>query len=467
MRKICISTMALLVFSFAGISCNPTPKSKPAGAIPEKFSLEDLQLRTFRYFWDLADTTSGLIPDRYPTESFSSIAATGFGLSAYLIGVEQKYITRQEAALRVLKTLRFLYKLPQGPDKTGVGGYKGLFYHFLDMHTGLRFKDVELSTIDTGLLMAGILSCMQFFDGVADEEQEIRDLADKLYRRVDWQWALNGKDILSMGWHPESGFIDSYWYGYNEAMVLIIMAIGSPTFPVPATCWDAWTSRYNWADWQGFEHVNFGPLFGHQYSHMYIDFRGIQDGFMRSKGIDYFENSRRATFAQQAYCAANPGKFNDYSSTIWGLTACDGPGYLKSTWQGREFVFDGYSARGTAKGYQVDDGTLAPTAAGGSLPFAPEICIPALEGMYNKYGASLYQEYGFKDAFNPSFASGKGNEHGWFDIDYLGIDQGPIVIMIGNSKTGLIWNLMKRNQYIVSGLEKAGFTGGWMKVGDR
>lgn len=462
-RSIIVLIIYVVFIFFAGVSCHSQNKDMLTKNIPAKFSLEDLEYRTFRYFWDLADSISGLIPDRYPTKSFSSIAATGFGLSAYLVGVDQKYISRKDAAARVLKTLRFLYKLPQGADKTGVAGYKGLFYHFLDMRSGLRFKNVELSTIDTGLLMAGILSCLRFFDGASEDEREIRDLADKLYRRVNWKWALNGKDILSMGWHPESGFIDSYWYGYNEAMVLIIMAIGSPTHPIPASCWKAWTSKYVWASWQGYEHVNFGPLFGHQYSHIYIDFRGIRDEYMRSKKIDYFENSRRATYAQQAYCIANPGKFNDYGKGIWGLTACDGPGYLKSAWQGKEMVFDGYSARGTAVNYNVDDGTISPTAAGGSLPFAPEICIPALEAMFNKYGGSLYQEYGFKDAFNPSFSQQKGDEMGWFDVDYLGIDQGPIVLMIGNNRTGLIWDLMKRDPYILSGLKKAGFSGGWIK----
>ena len=463
MHRILVPSMFyLVIILFTGFSAYPQKQVLTPKTIPQKFSLEELEYRTFRYFWDLADTTTGLIPDRYPTESFSSIAATGFGLSAYLVGVDQQYITRKEAAARVVKTLRFLFQLPQGPDKTGVGGYKGLFYHFLDMHTGMRFKDVELSTIDTGLLMAGIISCLEYFNGDSEDEREIRDLAEKLFRRVDWNWALNGKDILSMGWHPESGFIDSYWHGYNEAMVLIIMAIGSPTHPVPASCWKAWTSKYKWAGWFGFEYVNFGPLFGHQYSHIYIDFKGIRDEYMQSKGIDYFENSRRATYAQQAYCRANPGQFAGYGRYCWGLTACDGPGYSKTTWKGKEMVFDGYSARGTAVDYHVDDGTLSPTAPGGSLPFAPEICIPALENMYNIYGTALYQQYGFRDSFNPSYTKGKGNEKGWFDNDYLGIDQGPIVLMIGNNRSGLIWNLMKHNPWIVQGLKKSGFSGGWL-----
>lgn len=428
----------------------------------DEFSLDDLQFRTFNYFWELAEPTNGQIPDRYPKETFSSIAATGFGLTAYIVGIERGYVNRAEAAERVLKTLRYHYAMKQGPEATGTGGYKGLFYHFLNMQKGTRYKDVELSTIDTGLLMAGILCCQSYFDEDNESEKEIRELADQLFRRVEWDWAMNGDKLMSMGWRPEKGFISSKWDGYNEAMILIIMAMGSPTHPIPETSWDAWTAPYNWADWYGFEHVNFGPLFGHQYSHMFIDFRGIQDEYMRSKGIDYFENSKRATYAQQAYAIDNPMKFKDYSKEIWGLTACDGPGYEKHTWMGKEIQFRTYSARGTAIDFFVDDGTITPTATGGSIPFAPEICIPALEAMYNKYGESIYQEYGFKDAFNPTFTWGEGNENGWVDPDYIGIDQGPIVIMIENYRSELIWNIMKRNPYILDGLKKAGFSGGWL-----
>jgi hypothetical protein len=452
------------------VSCNYNQKMPDQASSSDtktltssEFSLDDVQYRTFNYFWELAEPENGQIPDRYPTESFSSIAATGFGLVAYIVGVERKFITRAEAAERVLKTLRFFTNLKQGPERSEIGGYKGFYYHFLDMKSGHRFKQVELSTIDTGLLMAGILCCQSYFDGDTNMEKEIRELADVLFRRVEWDWAMAGEEILSMGWHPESGFLSAKWYGYNEAMVLIIMAMGSPTHPIPSTAWDAWTSRYNWAEWYGYEHVNFGPLFGHQYSHMFIDFREIKDTYMREKGIDYYENSRRATYAQQAYCAENPLSFRDYSSEIWGLTACDGPGYAKHTWQGREIEFRAYSARGTAVDYHVDDGTIAPTAAGGSIPFAPEICIPALKAIYDKYGQSVYQEYGFKDSFNPTYTWGSGNESGWVDKDYIGIDQGPIVLMIENYHSGLIWDLLKKNPYIVNGLQKAGFKGGWLE----
>jgi hypothetical protein len=265
-----------------------------------------------------------------------------------------------------------------------------------------------------------------------------------------------------MGWRPEKGFIEAKWIGYNEAMVLLIMAMGSPTHPIPDNAWEVWTSEYNWADWYGYQHVNFGPLFGHHYSHMFIDFREIQDAYMREKGIDYFENSRRATYAQQAYANENPKNFKGYSEEVWGLTACDGPGWAEHEWQGQKMTFRAYSARGTAADYEVDDGTIAPTATGGSIPFAPEICIPALKAMHDIYGEQLYQEYGFLDSFNPTFTWGEGNENGWFDDDYLGIDQGPIVVMIENHRTGLIWDIMKKNPYILEGLKKAGFTGGWL-----
>jgi hypothetical protein len=330
------------------------------------------------------------------------------------------------------------------------------------MHTGLRYKNVELSTIDTGLLMAGILASLSYFDGDNATERELRDLAEKLYRRVEWDWAMDDRDVMSMGWHPESGFIKSYWYGYNEAMVLLVMAIGSPTHPIPPSAWDVWTSTYEYDKFYGFEMVNFGPLFGHQYSHMFIDFKGIFDGYMKAKGFDYFENTRRAACSQRYYAIANPKKFKGYGENIWGFTACDGPGYSKHVWNGKEMVFDGYSARGAAYKYDVDDGTIAPTAAGGSVPFAPEIAIPALEAMYDQYGSQIYKEYGFLDSFNPSYTWAPANEKGWVDIDYLGIDQGPIVVMINNYHSGTVWNAIKKNPYIVTGLKKAGFRGGWL-----
>lgn len=458
--------MFLIVFTIPVISgtlqknSNGTPPNKPKSQ--DEFSLNDLQYRTFKFFWDEADSVSGLIPDRTPSRPFSNIAATGFGLTSYIVGVERNYITRGQAAARVLKTLQFLANLPQNADKTGVAGYKGFFYHFLDLRTGMRYKDVELSSNDTGLLMAGILSCLSYFDAFNDTENSIRELSNLLYRRVEWDWMMTGSDKMSMGWHPESGFIKATWDGYNEAMVLLIMAMGSPTHPVDRGSWETWCKTYKWDKYYGQEMVNFGPLFGHQYSQMYIDFKGIKDAYMKSKGIDYFENSRRATIAQQAYCKENPGNWEGYDEKTWGLTACDGPGYLVTLRKGKKVEYQGYNARGAASGYIVDDGTLSPTAPGGSIPFVPGICIPALENIYRKYGDKIYGKYGFTDAFNLSYRDGIKNNLGWFDPEYLGIDQGPIVIQIENYKTGLVWKTMRKNAYIVKGLKLAGFSGGWL-----
>lgn len=422
--------------------------------------LDSLSKRTFHFFWDLAGSDNGQIPDRWSTQQFSSIAATGFGLTTYLVGVDRGYISRQQAADRVLKTLKFLWSAPKGGGASKVSGFHGFFYHFLDQVTGLRYKDVELSTIDTGLLMAGILSCQTFFDGDNDAEKQIRAIADSLYRNVEWDWAMNGNKTMSMGWHPESGFINAQWKGYNEAMVLLVLALGSPTHTIPAESWNVWTKTYQWDKYMGQEHVNFAPLFGHQYSHMYIDFKGIQDAYMKEKGIDYFENSRRATYANRAYCVLNPAGYEGYEENIWGLTACDGPGNDNNANPNLDFM--DYAARGAAKGNVTDDGTIAPTAAGGSVPFAPEICLPALQAMHDKYGDKIYSRYGFKDAFNLTIVNKDGSK-GWFDVDYLGIDEGPIVIQLANYRNGFVWNLMKKNPYIVAGLKKAGFTGGWLK----
>ncbi len=431
--------------------------------------LDSLQRDTFRYFWETANPANGLVPDRAPTPAFASIAAVGFGLTSYLVGVERGYISRAQAADRTLKTLRFFANAPQSGKATGVTGYKGFFYHFLDMKTGERFKQVELSTIDTALLLGGILSAQSYFDKNTPVETEIRKLAEQIYGRVDWTWIQARRPFVSMGWHPEKGFIDADWKGYNEAMLLYVLALGSPTHPVDADVWPAWTKSYDWAaphwaTFQGQTHINFDPLFGHQYSHVWIDFRGIKDAYMKGKGLDYAENSRRATYANRGYCMANPAKWQDYSSTIWGLTACDGP--KDTTVAGRNFF--SYRARGAAIQQVVDDGTIAPTAAGGSIAFAPEICLPALRAMKSKYGSKLYGKYGFLDAFNPTyrypsaFANGS-TAKGWFDRDYLGIDQGPILLMAENARTDFVWNLMKRNPHIRKGLERAGFTGGWLK----
>ena len=451
-----ITRLLLLIFVLVGpLGC----QNKNAQTTQQLVFLDSLSRDTFDFFWDLANTENGLIPDRWPTPSFSSIASTGFGLTSYLIGVERGYITREQASARVLTTLKFFQRAPKGDSATGVTGNHGFFYHFIDMKTGQRFQHVELSTIDTGLLIAGVLSCQSYFDRENDQEQEIRALADSLYKSVEWDWAMNGTKTMSMGWHPERGFINASWQGYNEGMILYIMGLASPTHPIDPEAWTTWTKTYQWANYYEQEHVNFGPLFGHQYSQLYIDFHGIKDKYMTEKAIDYFENSRRATLANRAYCISNPGGWLGYGENVWGLTACDGPGNNSNSNPNVSFM--GYSARGAAQWYVQDDGTIAPTAAGGSIPFAPEICIPALQEMKKKFGDRLYGKYGFRDAFNSSILNKDGTQ-GWVDNDYIGIDQGPIVIQIENFRNGFVWELMKKNPYIVEGLKKAGFIGGWI-----
>ena len=431
--------------------------------------LDTLQRRTFNFFWDLTPPANGLTPDRWPTEQFSSIAAVGFALTAYPLGVERAWITRAQAADRTLNTLRFFWNAPQDSAVSGATGYHGFFYHFLNPVTGQRYQNVELSTIDTALLLAGILFAQVYYDGSNATETEIRRLADSIYYRVDWNWAQKRPPAVSMGWHPEGGFINADWIGYNEAMILNILALGSPTHPVDSTTWTAWTSGYQWGTYYGLDFVQFAPLFGHEYSHVWIDFRGIQDAYMRGRGIDYFENSRRATLAQRSYAIANPGAWRGYTKDVWGLTACDGPANVTLTLAGRSRQFHTYNARGAALGDERDDGTICPTAVGGAAPFAPEVTIPALLAMRTTYGNHLFSTYGFLDAFNPTFTA-VGQQQtgtvdpalGWFDVDYLGIDQGPILLMVENYRTGFVWTVMKRNPHIVRGLQRAGFTGGWL-----
>jgi len=482
--RVVIRSVALAL-SLALLACAADPPGNAAGATTTTADasakrravatpgplLDDVEHRTFQFFWDTTNTQNGLVPDRYPTKSFCSIAAVGFGLTAYGIGAERGWVTREAAAERTLLTLRFFLNAPAGPQPRGVTGNRGFYYHFLDMETGERFENVELSTIDTTLLLAGALFSESYFSRDNETERAIRDAAEELYRRAEWTFFLERPPLVSMGWTPENGLHDYDYRGYNEAMILYILALGSPTHPIDPAAWTAYTSTYRWGTFYGQEQLNFGPLFGHHYSHVWIDFRGIQDPFMRAKGIDYAENTRRSTYSQRAYAIANPGQFRGYGENMWGLTACDGPMDGSATLDGRERSFMGYSARAAALEEIRDDGTIAPTAAVSSMPFAPEIVLPAMEEMHRRFGASLYRQYGFADSFNETLNVSTRIPQGtivpglgWFDADYLGIDQGPIVAMLENYRTGLVWETMKKNPHIVRGLKRAGFTGGWLST---
>ncbi|WLI91639.1 glucoamylase family protein [Massilia sp. R2A-15] len=449
----------------------PVPVQQPVRIDQAKPYLDDLSERTFRFFWDTANPANGLVPDRYPSPSFSSIAAVGFGLTAYPIGVERGYVTRADARGRVLTTLRFFHDAPQGPAAQGMSGYKGFFYHFLDMKTGARSSNSELSTVDTALLLGGVLHVQSYFDGADPQEAEIRRLADDIYRRVDWRWAQNHGAAITHGWNPEHGMLPYDWKGYNEAMLVYILALGSPTHPVGADAWAEWTQTYDksWGRQYGQEYLAFPPHFGHQYSAVWIDFRGIRDSYMQAKGIDYFENSRRASYAQQAYAIANPMACKGYGQNMWGVTASDGPADIVIADGARKRKFISYAGRGMGGEATYDDCTMAPTGAAASIAFAPEIAIPAIVDMRNRYGDYIYGKYGFLDAFNLTFdfdvklANGRRIPgFGWVDTDYLGIDQGPILAMVENYRSDMVWRVTRKNPYLRAGLLKAGFRGGWL-----
>ena len=413
--------------------------SATLGALPHAFASDDefldyVQQTCFDYFWYGANPANGLVPDRSATGSACSIAAVGFGLTAIGIAVDHGWITRTQAVARVLTTLNTFLQGPQGPGATGVIGYKGWFYHFLDMNTALR-SGSELSSIDTALLLGGVLYAKQYFNGLSGDETSIRMMADAIFNRVDWTFMSRGTNAVAMGWQPTSGFSGyGNWIGYNEAMILYCLGLGTATNPLPASAWSQWTSGYTWGVNYGQSYLTFAPLFGHQYSHCWIDFRHIADAYMNSHNSTYFENSRRAALAQVAYCSTAPHV--GYSRTVWGLTACDGP------------PPNGYEARGLPP-LAPDDGTIAPTAAGGAMPFTPEYSLPTLRAFYSRFRTRIWTEYGFRDAFNIGA--------GWYDTDELGIDQGPIVIMIENYRNQRVWRLFMQNPEVQRGLQRAGF----------
>ena len=433
---------------------------------------DDIERRTFRWFWDHASRANGLVPDRWPTPSFSSIAAIGFALPAYAVGAERGWCPRAEARDLTLTTLRFLWNAPQGPERSGTAGHAGFFYHFLDMESGRRFRNTELSSVDTTILLMGVLFAGEYYRRDHAAEREIRRLAKALYERADWNFfRSDGRRAISMGWRPESGLIPRSWTGYNEGMLVNLLALGSPSHPAPADLWERWTAPYPqfWRGQGPTRRLAFGPLFGHQYSHIFIDFRGIRDAAMRGAGLDYFENSRRAAYADRAYCISNPMGWRGFSKHLWGLSACDGPGDFELPYRGEKRQFFGYAARGPIHEPDGrDDGTIAPTAALGCLPFAPEIVIPAAEALRRQPG--LYGRYGFRDSFNPSFTySGVASEsgtvdprHGWVARDHLGIDQGPILLQAANHRDDFVWRYMRRVPAIRRGLVRAGFRGGWL-----
>ena len=422
--------------------------------------LDSLQRHSFDYFLRETNPANGLVADRSQPGSPASIAAVGFALAAYPVGVERGWMTRADALSRTLALLRFFWASPQNitPDATG---HRGFYYHFLDMSTGKRAGLSELSTVDSTFLLAGMLAAAAYFDHDDQDELAVRTLADALYRRADWAWACNGAATVAHGWTPEGGFLPYRWSGYDEATLLYVLGLGSPTHPLPAESFTAWTSTYEWRTIYGHELLYGGPLFIHQYSHIWLDMRGIQDAFARAKGIDYFENSRRATYVQREYAIRNPLEFAGYGENFWGLTASDGPGWTKRRIKGIERRFFDYMARGAP--YGPDDGTVAPWAVAASLPFAPEIVLPALLHFQDAH-PQVNGEYCFKCSINLSFSdeADSGSHTGWTSRYHFGINVGPVVLMCENHRSDFLWRLMRTCPYVVTGLQRAGFTGGWL-----
>jgi hypothetical protein len=420
--------------------------------------LDALQRHSFEYFVRETNLANGLVADKSQPGSPASIAAVGFALAAYPVGVERGWMTRQDAVARTLTLLRFFWASPQGKG-TDATGYKGFYYHFLDMNTGRRAGLCELSTIDSTFLIAGMLAAAAFFNHDDEDEQALRILADALYRRADWAWACNGAATVSHGWTPEGGFLPYRWSGYDEATLLYVLGLGSPTHPLPVESYAAWTSSYEWKTIYGHELLYGGPLFIHQYSHIWLDLRGIQDAFARERGFDYCENSRRATYVQREYAMRNPMDFAGYGENFWGLTASDGPGFTTRRVHGIDRTFFDYVARGAP--YGPDDGTVAPWAVAASLPFAPEIVLPTLQHFQDVY-PQVTGEYCFRCSFNLSFPREGEGAAGWTSPHHFGINLGPVVLMCENYRSGLLWRLMRSCPYVVSGLRLAGFRNGWL-----
>lgn len=420
--------------------------------------LEKLQRETFTYFERQTNPENGLIADRTAPGSPASIAAVGFALTAYVVAVERGLMPRETAVARTLAALRFFHRSAQSPDPDATG-YKGFYYHFLDMATGRRAWGCELSTIDTALLFAGVLTTACYFGGHGSDETELRALADALYRRVDWAWASSRAGIVGHGWTPERGRLRTSWKrGLSEALILYVLALGSPTSPIAAEGYRRWTSTFERRTVHGIDYLYAGPLFIHQFSQIWLDLRAVRDARNRADGFGYFENSRRATLVQREYAIDNPHGFAHYSKNGWGFTASDGPGPAIRVVDGVRREFWGYLARGAPFG--PDDGTISPWAVVASLPFAPDVVRDAIRHALVHLAPRTPERTGFDASFNPTFQVGDGNPNGWVSPWKLGLNEGPIVLMIENHLSELVWKVFAACPYAVQGLRRAGFEGG-------
>ena len=412
------------VVAAAGLNRSFTfPESVPETLASEddRF-LEELERASFLFFWEQAHPNTGLVKDRCDLrapdkESAASIAATGFGLTALCIGDQRGYVAHSDARSRVITTLQFLWKkMPT---------HRGFFFHFADWKTGERVWDSEVSSIDTAILLCGVLTCRQHF-----MSQEIRYLAREIFNRVDWTWVSEDTALLPHGWTPELGFLPYHWDFYSELMMMYLLGLGSRAHPLSAQAWDAW--KRTTFEYDGLRYIgSYAPLFVHQYSQAWFDFRGKRD-----KHADYFKNSIIATEAHRRFCLDLSKQFPDYSDDLWGITASDSQ--------------HGYVAWGGPPEIGPIDGTVVPSAPGGSLAFLPQATLRVLKNMRNRFGQRGWTRYGFVNAFNPL--------KNWYDSNVIGIDTGITMLMAENLRTGFVWNTFMKNPEARLGLDRAGFT---------
>jgi hypothetical protein len=404
-----------------------TPHAKPATPpVPTSLSLEDdqflneLERRNFLYFWEQANPQTGLVKDRCSirakdTSVVASIASTGFGLTAICIGEKRNFVSHAEARLRVIASLSFLWhKLPT---------HRGFYYHFADINTGERIWESEVSSVDTAILLCGILTCRQHF-----QDATITQLAHAIFDRVDWTWLSEDTSLLPQGWTPEFGFLPSKWDFYSELMMMYLLGLGSTSHPLRKEVWFAWKRTV--FEYDGLRYIgSFAPLFVHQYSQAWFDFRNKKDRY-----ADYFENSVIATDVHRRFCVQLNEQFPDYSNALWGITASDSEnGYV---------IWGGPPAMGPI------DGTVVPAATGGSLPFLPNATMRVLRTIHDHY-PDAWSRYGFVDAFNPM--------KNWFDTDVVGIDTGITMLMAENARAGFVWDTFMKNGEVQRGMEIAGF----------
>jgi len=427
------------------------------GALTDEVLLDRLQRAAFEYFVQNMNPRNGLVADTSRDNSPVSIAVVGFALSSWPVAVDRGWMARAEAVQRSLAALRFFRDSDQSGSPAATG-YKGFYYHFLDIHTGARVWQSELSMIDTALLIAGVLTTSLYFTADTPDEAELRELADFLYLRIDWQWAQGDGGTIKQGWKPESGFLHYGWEGYSEAIVLYVLALGSPTHPITGDCYTAWTATYQWENLYDHDYLYAGPLFVHQFSHAWIDLRGIRDSFMREKGFDYFENSRSAVSIQRRYTQLNPHEFTGYDENGWGLSAGDGPNDEQPDVFNEKRRLFGYAARGVP--YGPDDGTLSPPAVLASLPFAPAPVLEAIRNLLMRYPQILTDDR-LCSGFNPSVGASDGEP--WVSAGHYGLDQGIVLMMIENHRSEFIWQLTRGCRYLSDGLQRAGFEGGWLR----